>query len=138
MQADQDSFRRKNEELAQALREKTRKHLQTQELYDRLKRKGMLGQVQSAAFDAVDHTIQASAAASRYEDRTDNQNQSNVAPPPLYTNQQPTGIPLVDNNSRTMSSVLAGNVMGNWAGFNSQASSREFGVFHIMLCTNVA
>ena len=60
MQADQDNLKRKNEELTQVLREKSRKLLQTQELYDKLKRRAMLGQVQDAASDAVDETIQAS------------------------------------------------------------------------------
>ena len=59
MQTDQENLKRKNEELTQVLREKSRKLLQTQELYDRLKRRAMLGQVQDAASDAVDDTIQA-------------------------------------------------------------------------------
>lgn len=42
-------MRRKYDELAQAYREKGRKLLQTQELYDRVKRKGELGQMQAAA-----------------------------------------------------------------------------------------
>ena len=46
MTVDQDSLRRKNDELVQAYKEKTRKLLQTQELYDKLKRKAMLGQMQ--------------------------------------------------------------------------------------------
>jgi E3 ubiquitin-protein ligase CCNP1IP1 len=71
MQLDQENLKRKNEELIQAFREKSRKQLQTQELYDKLKRRAMLGQVQNAASDAVDHTIQASVTASRYVDRTD-------------------------------------------------------------------
>ncbi|KAI5861664.1 hypothetical protein GGS23DRAFT_606208 [Durotheca rogersii] len=53
----QDSLRRKNEELTQAYKEKNRKLLQTQELYDKLKRKAMLGQMQDAAEDAVDSTL---------------------------------------------------------------------------------
>ncbi|KAK9770568.1 hypothetical protein SCAR479_12739 [Seiridium cardinale] len=51
---DQQSLRRKNDELAQAFREKNKKLMQTQELYDRLKRKAMMGQMQHAAEDAVD------------------------------------------------------------------------------------
>ena len=67
---DQDNLRRKNEELAQAFRDKSRKNSQTQELYDKLKRRVMLGQVQNAASDAVDHTIHASGAANRLMDPT--------------------------------------------------------------------
>lgn len=54
---------RKNEELAQAYKEKNRRLLQTQELHDKLKRKAMLGQMQDAASEAVDSTIQAAATA---------------------------------------------------------------------------
>ncbi|KAK9426067.1 hypothetical protein SUNI508_12611 [Seiridium unicorne] len=54
---DQQSLRRKNDELAQAFREKNKKLMQTQELYDRLKRKAMMGQMQHAAEDAVDSNL---------------------------------------------------------------------------------
>ncbi|KAI0003162.1 hypothetical protein F4779DRAFT_634830 [Xylariaceae sp. FL0662B] len=57
MNMDQENIRRKNEELTQAYKEKNRKLLQTQELYDKLKRKAMLGQMQDAAEDAVDSTL---------------------------------------------------------------------------------
>ena len=70
MNLDHDSLRRKNEELAQAYKEKNRKLLQTQELYDKLKRKAMLGHIQDAASDAVDTTLQgASSYAARQPDR---------------------------------------------------------------------
>ncbi|KAH8808911.1 cyclin B1 interacting protein-like protein 1 [Xylogone sp. PMI_703] len=61
LQLDQENLRRKNEELAQAFREKSRKHLQTQELYDKLKRREMLGQVQHAASCAAENNVQALA-----------------------------------------------------------------------------
>ncbi|XXG95027.1 hypothetical protein Hte_001287 [Hypoxylon texense] len=54
---DQDNLRRKNDELTQAYKEKNRKYLQIQELYDKLKRKAMLGQMQNAAEDAADSTL---------------------------------------------------------------------------------
>ncbi|KAI1382448.1 hypothetical protein F4677DRAFT_452145 [Hypoxylon crocopeplum] len=57
MEMDQDRLRRKNEELTQAYKEKNRKLLQIQELYDKLKRKAMLGQMQDAAEDAIDSTL---------------------------------------------------------------------------------
>lgn len=57
MAAEQDELRKKNEELSQAYKEKSRKLLNTQELYDKLKRRLMLGQIQDAASDAVDATI---------------------------------------------------------------------------------
>ena len=70
MNIDHDSLRRKNEELAQAYKEKNRKLLQTQELYDKLKRKAMLGHIQDAASDAVDTTLYgASSYAAQQADR---------------------------------------------------------------------
>ncbi|KAF2968242.1 hypothetical protein GQX73_g5346 [Xylaria multiplex] len=58
-EVDRDELRKKYEELLQTCKEKNRKLLQTQELYDKLKRKAMLGQVQDAAEDAVESTLQA-------------------------------------------------------------------------------
>ncbi|KAI1456622.1 hypothetical protein F4805DRAFT_475763 [Annulohypoxylon moriforme] len=60
MRMDQDGLRRKNDELTQAYKEKNRKLLQIQELYDKLKRKAMLGQIQDAAEDAIDSTLHGS------------------------------------------------------------------------------
>ncbi|KAF5239549.1 hypothetical protein FAUST_4870 [Fusarium austroamericanum] len=57
--AEQESLRRKHEEISQAYKEKSRKVLQLQELYDKVKRRAELGQIQRAASDAVDHTLQA-------------------------------------------------------------------------------
>ncbi|KUI55206.1 hypothetical protein VP1G_02536 [Cytospora mali] len=72
MTLDQDNLRRKNDELTQAYKDKNRKLLQTQELYDKLKRKAMLGQIQDAATDAVDTTLQGGVNAGAYPtDRMD-------------------------------------------------------------------
>lgn len=90
LQVEQNNLQRKNEEITISLREKTRKNLQTQELYDKLKRRAMLGQVQDAASDEVDNAIQASAAANHFVDKIGNQNMR--PPPPLFSGQQNTGI----------------------------------------------
>lgn len=66
MAAEQDALRRKNEEISQAYREKCRKLLQTQELYDKVKRKAEMGHIQRAASDAVDSTLQASSQANLF------------------------------------------------------------------------
>jgi E3 ubiquitin-protein ligase CCNP1IP1 len=55
--ADQDALRRKNMEIAQAHREKSRKLLQTQELYDKVRRRAEIGHIQQAASDAVDSSL---------------------------------------------------------------------------------
>lgn len=57
MTSEQEALRRKNEELAQAYKDKSRKLLQTQELYDKAKRKAEMGFIQRAALDAVDSTL---------------------------------------------------------------------------------
>lgn len=131
MQVDQDSLRRKNEELIQALREKSRKQLQTQELYDKLKRRAMLGQVQNAALDAVDQNIQASVTANRFVDRVESQNHNHrPPPPPLFSNQQTTGLQhpgLVAENGPIGGAQIGrnGNGEDTWAGFSNRGSGQR-------------
>lgn len=130
MAVDQDNLRRKNEELIQAFREKSRKLLQTQELYDKLKRRDMLGQVQNAASDAVDHTIQASVTANRFNDRLENQNQRPIQPP-RFSGTQNTGMqysgmaPAGGSSAMGPPTGRAGNGDGTWAGFSSQESMQR-------------
>ena len=57
MQIDQDRLKAENKNLVTAFREKSRKHQQTQELYDRMKRKEMTAVTQSAAFESVDEVL---------------------------------------------------------------------------------
>ena len=57
VQSEHDRLREENAQLVAALREKTRKHQQTQELYDRLKRKEITAATQSAAFNSVDEAL---------------------------------------------------------------------------------
>ena len=57
MQVDQDRLKTENTNLVTAFREKSRKHQQTQELYDRLKRKEMTAATQSAAYETVDEVL---------------------------------------------------------------------------------
>jgi E3 ubiquitin-protein ligase CCNP1IP1 len=134
MSIDQDKLRRKNEELIQAFREKSRKLLQIQELYDKLKRRDMLGQVQSAASDAVDHTIQASVNAGRYVDRGGNQNQGHnqkeqQVQPIRFSGLQNIGIKHPGVSPGGFGPAMAppgrsGNGNATWAGFNSHGSSQ--------------
>ena len=57
MQVDQERLKNENTNLVAAFREKSRKHQQTQELYDRLKRKEMTAATQSAAYQSVDEAL---------------------------------------------------------------------------------
>jgi E3 ubiquitin-protein ligase CCNP1IP1 len=127
MQVDQDNLRRKNEELSQVLRDKSRKLLQTQELYDKLKRRAMLGQVQDAASEFVDDTIQASTTANRFVDRIGAQNQRPTSHP-IYQNAQSGGS---QNPGRGLNTGMnmgpppinrSGHADGTWSGFSSQGS----------------
>jgi E3 ubiquitin-protein ligase CCNP1IP1 len=68
MIAEQDDLRRKYDELSRAFKEKSRKVLHLQELYDKVKRKAELGHIQKAASDAVDSTIQATQLEHGYGD----------------------------------------------------------------------
>ncbi|KFY30820.1 hypothetical protein V493_01630 [Pseudogymnoascus sp. VKM F-4281 (FW-2241)] len=65
---DLNNSQRKNHELAQSLHAKSKQQAHTQELYDKLKRRDQMSQVQNAASDAVDQTIQGSATANGYSD----------------------------------------------------------------------
>jgi E3 ubiquitin-protein ligase CCNP1IP1 len=128
MVLDHERLRCKNDELVQAYREKSRKQLQTQDLYDKLKRREMLGQLQDAAGDTAAHTSQVSATANRFVDRQGNQNQrpnQTVQPPHLF-NAQSSGV-LQAGVPRTMdpSGVRAGASERTWAGFSSQGGSQR-------------
>lgn len=145
MSVDHDNLRRKNEELVQAFREKNRKLLQTQELYDKLKRRDMLGQVQNAASAAVEHTIQASVNAGRYVDRGENIGQSHNQKeqrmqPPRFTAVQNSSMQYQGGGAGGGGSTMAppgrtGDENATWAGFHSQPSSQGTPVFvdHISL-----
>ena len=66
MQIDQERLKSENTNLVAAFREKNRKHQQTQELYDRLKRREMTAVTQSAAFDSVDEVLGNVSSQQRY------------------------------------------------------------------------
>lgn len=139
MQIEQDNIRRKYEEVAAALREKTRKYLQTQELYDKLKRRSTLGHVQEAVADEVENTIQASVTANRFVDAVGNQ--SMRPQPPIFSEQQNNAIHRTGGagpGSMTTPQIgrapvpsgmhppqLGRSNNGGWAGFSSQGSSNR-------------
>jgi E3 ubiquitin-protein ligase CCNP1IP1 len=121
MQLGQENLKWKNEELIQAFRDKSRKQLQTQELYDKLKQRAMLGQVQNAASDAVDHSIQTSVAASRITDSIDGQNQ-HPSQPPLFSGIRDARIQRhhpSPPNVIDMANIMGRRGTGDWVGFRS-------------------
>jgi E3 ubiquitin-protein ligase CCNP1IP1 len=86
----------------------------------------MLGQVQDAASDAVEHTIQASAAANRHVDRVDNRAHQHVPAPPLFSTQQ--GSSTLNQGTGSMAPPIASQAQRQpttWDGFSSQGSSNQ-------------
>lgn len=57
MQIEQDKLKSENTSLLTAFRDKNRKHQQTMELYDRLKRKEMAAATKSAAYESVNKAL---------------------------------------------------------------------------------
>lgn len=133
MAMDQDVLRRKNEDLSQNVREKNRKLLQTQELYDKLKRRDMLGQVQNAASDAVDHTIHASVTANRLADRAANQNHGQrlaPLPPSIGTQNSAIQYPAMGHAggggpSMAPPTSRTGSGNGNWVGLSGPGNTQR-------------
>jgi E3 ubiquitin-protein ligase CCNP1IP1 len=123
MTSEQEALRRKNEELAQAYKDKSRKLLQTQELYDKAKRKAEMGFIQRAALDAVDSTLSHDCTSQAGDTSTAPCNglQSGMLPPKLPSR--------FDNASMNTGVQRAGNHQtqggGTWGRF-SHPSRREF------------
>ncbi|CAG8979840.1 hypothetical protein HYALB_00002612 [Hymenoscyphus albidus] len=115
LQIEKESLRNKNDELSQAFREKCRKQLQTQETLDKIKRRSMLGHVQNAASDAVEHSFQASVAANRYVDSLDRTQRP--PPPPLFAARQQSN---PQNQSLGNPTVIAPQNLGTWNGYDGQ------------------
>jgi len=129
LQVDQEHLKTKHEELIQAYREKNRKLMQSQELYDKLKRRERLGHVQGAAADAVDDTIQASVAGNRFVDRLGNQNSRPANPPQFSIQQENFSMQQRTNSGLTMGPPTSVNGNGYnqtvWSRFGSQGSNSQ-------------
>ena len=98
MQIDQDRLKHENSGLAAALREKSRKHQQTQELYDRIRRKEMTAITQSAAYDTVDEVLQSVAGHQTNGSNTHTSYGTNLRP--VNRGQATSGPLSVDGNPR--------------------------------------
>ena len=69
MQLGQEQLHKKNQELVEMYREKSKKHTQVTNLYNLLKSRAMRSQIQSAASDSVNHTLE-SLSGSRVDSST--------------------------------------------------------------------
>ena len=67
MQIEHDRLKTENQTLAINIKEKNRKVQQTQELYDRIKRKEMTAATRSAAFDSVNDMVGAPPGKESYQ-----------------------------------------------------------------------
>jgi E3 ubiquitin-protein ligase CCNP1IP1 len=101
MHMDHDKLKADNIALLNVLREKTRKQQQTQELYDRLKRKQMAMATQSAAFESVDEVLQ---NASRAQPASWNQHEQSE-----YVTRGPNLLETLGGLDRTVSNASNGN-----------------------------
>jgi E3 ubiquitin-protein ligase CCNP1IP1 len=133
---DLNNSQKKNHELAQSLHAKSKQQAHTQELYDKLKRRDQMSQVQNAASDAVDQTIQGSATVNGYSDHFRKANDppfrspvfpslqgNSMGPPPV-----PTSMPLPGVAGRTG--------LGNgWIGLAGQGNNNQ-GIFSPPLYSN--
>ncbi|ELR03773.1 hypothetical protein VC83_05604 [Pseudogymnoascus destructans] len=124
--SDLNNAQKKNHELAKSLHAKSKQQAHTQELYDKLKRRDQMNQVQNAASDAVDQTIQGSATANGYSDHFRKANDpplrspvfpslqgNSMGPPPV-----PTSMPLSGVAGRT-------GLSNGWIGFTSQGNNNQ-------------
>ncbi|KAG9245058.1 cyclin B1 interacting protein-like protein 1 [Calycina marina] len=130
MAAEQDAIKRKHHELLQAYREKQRQAQQAQEMYDRSKRKDMLDQMEHAASDAADNTVEESLRANRYGAGNNDQSQVPMQPPRFQAQQpramQHPSLAATALNSRMVSPVRRPiNEQSNWAGFSSQGTQNN-------------
>lgn len=126
MTIDLNNAQKQNYELAQSLQAKSKQQAHTQELYDKLKRRDQMSQVQNAASDAVDQTIQGSATANGYSDHFRKANEpplrspvfaslrgNSMRPPPV-----PTSMPLPGMAGRT-------GLNNGWIGLPSQGNNSQ-------------
>ena len=93
LQNENEKLIRKYEELQNAFKEKNRALLQAQELYDKLKKRAMLGQMELAATDAVDSTLN---SISTSDTQRFYQDVSRGHREPQFSNTEQTGQPQQD------------------------------------------
>ena len=105
MQMEQDQLRVENVNLANAYREKNKKHQHTQELYDRLKRKEMTAATQSAAYDSANEVL-GSATRRQTQGRVDPT--SNGVNMRSETRDAATFAPFTSANEQTHYSIQRG------------------------------
>lgn len=121
---DLNNSQKKNQELAQYLHAKSKQQAHTQELYDKLKRRDQMSQVQNAASDAVDQTIQGSAIANGYSDHFRKANDPPLRSPVFSSLQGNSMGPPPVPTSMPLPGVAGRNALSNgWIGLTSQGNN---------------
>lgn len=114
--AEHDAMRRKNEELAAKYNDKNRKLLQTQELYDRVKRQAERGDMQRAAADTVDSTLHASQAhPSTLEDTWNSREWNERYQPPPFGQTPRHHVTSTMNTGASRANPSFAGIEGRWA-----------------------
>lgn len=113
MQLEHDRLRRKNDDTLLAYHQKCKRQLQTQELYDKLKRRSMVGQVQNAASDAVDNTI---SSANSCQNFLEGASRQNYVPQQIPSLSDPQSRSIGQNygNDDSVSKQLGGHGNKTW------------------------
>ncbi|KFX95592.1 hypothetical protein V490_03766 [Pseudogymnoascus sp. VKM F-3557] len=121
---DLNNSQKKNQKLAQSLHAKSKQQAHTQELYDKLKRRDQMSQVQNAASDAVDQTIQGSATANGYSDHFRKTNDPPLRSPIFSSLQGNSMGPPPVPTSMPLPGVAGRNALSNgWIGLTSQGNN---------------
>lgn len=89
MQLGQEQLHKKNQELVEMYREKSKKHTQVTNLYNLLKSRAMRSQIQSAASDSVAHALESFSGSRAESTSFQDLHQSLLSHTPVpRTNQQ--------------------------------------------------
>lgn len=121
-------MRRKNEELAAKYNDKNRKLLQTQELYDRVKRQAERGDMQRAAADTVESTVHASHLfSSDLEDSWHSRESNDRYQPPAFSQTNGHNAMGVMNTGASRVNAGYAGIEGRWA--RQEPSQRSMSLY---------
>lgn len=116
MQATHEQLQKKNQELIDLYRDKSKRHAQTTNLYNLLKSRAMKSQIQTAASDTISHKIQSLGASKPTTYKDSNQQRPftsfGTSPRNNQYGQYPTGqndVERLHRNQRSGSGNSANN-----------------------------
>ena len=116
-----NKLKHRNQDLQRALAQKAKDHARTQELYDKARGRGQMEHIEQAAESAADHTIQASAAPSRYVDHFGNVSNDENQPTGRFSMHNMSMQP-PPNQNMMGSAMNRTRAINGWNGMGSQGS----------------